>query len=84
MRYRCVTCELMPTKSISRGLARARVYALDKNIDALSFCRWAKDQPMSQICYAIDGLIVLHKPQNCLGEYYSGCLSTITSITRRP
>lgn len=78
----CHMRELMPTKSISRGLGASVpwVYALDKNIDALSFLPLGKDQPMSfkdsLAANYTDGLIVLHKGK-IVYEYYSGCLSEI-------
>lgn len=76
----CHMRELMPTKQISRGLGAPvpLAYALDNQIDALTFTPLNSDKPMrwkeSLAANYTDGLVVLHKGK-IVYEYYSGCLT---------
>jgi CubicO group peptidase (beta-lactamase class C family) len=75
----CHLRELLPTEQISRGLGAPSVfpYALDDNIDALSFTPMNSDAPMSweESLFAnyTDGILVLHQGR-VVYERYFGCL----------
>lgn len=75
----CHIRELLPTKQISRGLGAPHTfeYALDGNIDSLSFSPLGTTESMtwkeSLLANYTDGIVVLHKGK-IVYEQYMGCL----------
>lgn len=75
----CHLRELLPTKQIRRGLAApsALEYALDNQIDQLSFTPLFSEQPMTWAAALksnyTDGVVILHKGK-VVYEFFSGCL----------
>ncbi|MEC6830389.1 serine hydrolase domain-containing protein [Photobacterium toruni] len=76
----CHIRELMPTKEVSRGIGVPAPinYALDDNIDTLTFQPLGSDKTMtwkaSLSANYTDGILILHKGQ-IIYETYSGCLN---------
>ncbi|MFO8046293.1 MAG: serine hydrolase [Halomonas sp.] len=75
----CHFRELLPTRRVSRGLEAPRPlpYALDPNIDAVTFTPLGGGEPMTwgaafEANYT-DGLLVLHEGR-VVHERYAGCL----------
>lgn len=75
----CHLREFLPTEEISRGLGAAQPlpYALDDQIDALSFTPMNSDTPMSWedslAANYTDGMLILHRGE-IVYERYFGCL----------
>lgn len=78
----CHIRELMPTKQVSRGIAApsSLPYAIDKNIDAITFRPLGRENKMtwaeSLLANYTDGILILHQGR-IVYESYSGCLSEI-------
>lgn len=78
----CHIRELMPTKQVSRGIGAPVLfpYALDENIDSVSFTPMGGDQQMtweeSLAANYTDGILILHKGK-IVYERYFGCLDEI-------
>ncbi|MEM7669058.1 MAG: serine hydrolase [Pseudomonadota bacterium] len=76
----CHLRELLPTEAVSRGIGAPSSldYALDRDIDAVSFLPTGSDAPMtwkdSLAANYTDGMLVLHK-NRIVYEHYSGCLT---------
>ena len=75
----CHIRELLPTIQVSRGLGNPvpLKYALDDNIDALSFTPFGSERSMtwkeSLAANYTDGMLVIHKGE-IVYERYNGCL----------
>jgi CubicO group peptidase (beta-lactamase class C family) len=75
----CHIRELMPTKQVSRGIGDPipLQYAIDKNIDGVSFIPLGGDKPMtwekSLSANYTDGILIIHKGK-VVYERYFGCL----------
>ncbi|MGK7919498.1 MAG: serine hydrolase domain-containing protein [Trichodesmium sp.] len=75
----CHIRELMPTEQVSRGIAAPipLEYAIDNNIDSLTFTPLGAEEPMtwaeSLSSNYTDGILILHKGK-IVYEKYLGCL----------
>jgi hypothetical protein len=75
----CHIRELMPTKRVSRGIGDPipLQYAIDKNIDDVSFTPLGSDKPMtwemSLSANYTDGILIIHEGK-VVYERYFGCL----------
>jgi CubicO group peptidase (beta-lactamase class C family) len=75
----CHIRELMPTKQVSRGIGSPTplTYAIDHDIDAVTFMPLHGDEPMtwgeSLSANYTDGILIIHKGR-ILYERYFGCL----------